>query len=249
MLCCADHICDVLQAKLWLGRLFVFYHLFWHIRVNRLFLDHNCLNSLSLFDFFTFLIKDDSKILQEFCIIFFLQVLLLYCLGLRYLIICLFPAPDRQLENVATGNIFWVIWRRLFKKIWLSEILTGSFWICSRIYIRNWYTLFCVIKIRCSTWAGIRFGSWAQYWSLAVVNVMSNGVWDKCRSLCWSGNRFLQFDMSYDVKIFEYFGGKNSPYLPTRPIEEMVDRHVCGNDVHNLSDNPHVWSKIYQKFA
>ena len=29
----------------------------------------------------------------------------------------LFPTPDRPLENVATGNIFWVIWRRLFKKI------------------------------------------------------------------------------------------------------------------------------------
>jgi hypothetical protein len=39
----------------------------------------------------------------------------------------LFPTPDRPLENVATGNIFWVIWRRLFKKFWLSEILTGSF--------------------------------------------------------------------------------------------------------------------------
>jgi len=39
----------------------------------------------------------------------------------------LFPAPDRLLENVATGNIFWVIWRRLFKQFWLSEIMTGSF--------------------------------------------------------------------------------------------------------------------------
>ena len=27
---------------------------------------------------------------------------------------CLFPAPDRLLENVMTGTIFWVIWQHGF---------------------------------------------------------------------------------------------------------------------------------------
>ena len=37
---------------------------------------------------------------------------------------CLFPAPDRPLENVATQNIFWVICDDFF--FWLPEIVTGS---------------------------------------------------------------------------------------------------------------------------
>jgi hypothetical protein len=57
-----------------------------------------------------------------------LTELSLFCLLVKRIVfnmgttkkIILFPASDRLLENVATGNIFWVIWRRLFKKSWLE---------------------------------------------------------------------------------------------------------------------------------
>ena len=52
---------------------------------------------------------------------------------------CLFPAPDQPLENVATRNIFWVICDDFF------FLVTGNrdrkFRYCSRIYVRNWFTL------------------------------------------------------------------------------------------------------------
>ena len=38
---------------------------------------------------------------------------------------CLFPAPDRPLENVVTRNIFWVICNFFFL-FRLPEIVTGS---------------------------------------------------------------------------------------------------------------------------
>ena len=53
---------------------------------------------------------------------------------------CLFPAPDRPLENVVTRNIFWVICNFFF-----SFSVTGNrdrkFRYCSRFYVRNWFTL------------------------------------------------------------------------------------------------------------
>jgi hypothetical protein len=52
---------------------------------------------------------------------------------------CLFPAPNRPLENVATQNIFLRDLRRLF------FLVTGNcdqkFRYCSTIYVWNWFTL------------------------------------------------------------------------------------------------------------
>ena len=51
----------------------------------------------------------------------------------------MFPAPDRPLENVATRNTFCVICDDFF------VLITGNrdwkFRYCSRIYVRNWFTL------------------------------------------------------------------------------------------------------------
>jgi hypothetical protein len=58
-----------------------------------------------------------------------------------------------------------------FFLFWLPEIMTGSLLYCSRIYIRNWFTLFYMIKIHSSTWAGTRLVSWTQHWSFAAVNL------------------------------------------------------------------------------
>ena len=49
-----------------------------------------------------------------------------------------------------------------FKIFWLPEIMTGSFRYCSRIYAWNWFTLFYMIKICCSTWAVTIFLSWIR---------------------------------------------------------------------------------------
>ena len=53
---------------------------------------------------------------------------------------CLFPAPERPLENVATRNIFLLICYDFF-----FFLVTGNrdwkFQYCSRIYVRNWFTL------------------------------------------------------------------------------------------------------------
>jgi len=57
--------------------------------------------------------------------------------------------------------------------------MTRSFRYCSRTYFQNWFTLFYMIKICCSTWAGTNICvKWMQHWSFTAVNVMSNGVLD-----------------------------------------------------------------------
>ena len=52
----------------------------------------------------------------------------------------LFPAPERPLENVVTRNIFLLICYDFF-----FFLVTGNrdwkFQYCSRIYVRNWFTL------------------------------------------------------------------------------------------------------------
>ena len=52
---------------------------------------------------------------------------------------CLFPTPDRLLENVETRNIFWRDLQQLF--FWVTGNRDRKFRYCSRIYVRNWFTL------------------------------------------------------------------------------------------------------------
>ena len=54
---------------------------------------------------------------------------------------CLFPAPDRPLENVETRNISWVICNNFFFFFLVTRNRDRKFWYCSRIYVRNWFTL------------------------------------------------------------------------------------------------------------
>ena len=51
---------------------------------------------------------------------------------------CLFSAPDRPSEN---SNIFWRDLRRLFFFFLVTANRDWMFRYCSRIYVRNWFTL------------------------------------------------------------------------------------------------------------
>ena len=54
---------------------------------------------------------------------------------------CLLPAPNRPLENVATRNIFWVICNGFFFFFLVTGNRDRKVWYCSRIYVRNGFTL------------------------------------------------------------------------------------------------------------
>ena len=53
----------------------------------------------------------------------------------------MFPAPDRPLEKVATRNIFWVICDNFLLIFLVTGNCDRKFRYCSRIYVRNWFTL------------------------------------------------------------------------------------------------------------
>ena len=82
------------------------------------------------------------------------------CVLGQYLKFVLFSAPDQPLENCVWKYFLGDSVMSSLKIFWLPEIMAGSFRYCSRIYAWNWFTLFYMIKICCSTWAVTRFLSW-----------------------------------------------------------------------------------------
>ena len=91
---------------------------------------------------------------------------------------CLFPAPNRPLENVAIQNIFWVTCDDFF-------FVTGNrdrkFRYCSRIYVRNWFILLNELNPLLD-FEGTRFVNERSIWtcwSFAAVKVMTNGELEK----------------------------------------------------------------------
>jgi hypothetical protein len=95
-----------------------------------------------------------------------------------------------------------------FFLFWLPEIMTGSLLYCSRIYIRNWFTLFYMIKIHSSTWAGTRLVSWTQHWSFAAVNLGGEKIplptdpLEKWRIVC--GKRIYFEGWTYICRIIHW---------------------------------------------
>ena len=59
----------------------------------------------------------------------------------------------------------------------LHEIMTRSFRQCFRICVLTWFTLFYMIKICCSTWAGTRM----QHWSYCLIWCPHFGLFWKTR--------------------------------------------------------------------
>ena len=102
----------------------------------------------------------------------------------------LFPAPDRPLENVATQNIFLQDLRQFF-------LVTGNrdrkFRYCSRIYVRNWFTLLneknplldfegtrfaneCTDPSKCSNDHALRSDRVLSDFTLKIVRQMSDQI-------------------------------------------------------------------------